>query len=119
MATKEELYQIGQAGFEAIDRFFGPPPPPRPPRNFQYSRLSPVKQQNPPKRVAERRELPPLGPYQLQYPPQELYGNWPAGRAPAAEAAAIDNIKAAQLYGGITRIDYGRFKQVNSLLSRN
>ncbi|OWM88142.1 hypothetical protein CDL15_Pgr016715 [Punica granatum] len=23
MATKEELYRIGQAGFEAIDRFFG------------------------------------------------------------------------------------------------
>ncbi|OWM88144.1 hypothetical protein CDL15_Pgr016717 [Punica granatum] len=156
MATKEELYRIGQAGFEAIDRFFGsrcvvpspeekrylyhrhevpletipspylvyqrtevshvpewlfaPPPPAGPPHNFQFSRPFPVKQQNPPKIMGERREFLPLGPYQVQYPPQDLYRNRPAGWVPTAEAVAIANIKVAQLYAGITRIDYGRLK---------
>ncbi|OWM88141.1 hypothetical protein CDL15_Pgr016714 [Punica granatum] len=147
MATKKELYQIGQAGFEATDSFFGndravlapqekrypyyqkevpletipfpylafrrttvsqvpeqlfvPPPPPGPHPNFQFSHLFPAKQQNPPR----RRGIPTLGPYQVQYPPQEQYGN----RVPAAEATDIDNFKAAQFYGGITSIDYGWF----------
>ncbi|OWM88147.1 hypothetical protein CDL15_Pgr016720 [Punica granatum] len=83
MATKEELYQIGLGGFEAVDRFFAHPPPPRPPRNFPFSRPFPRK-------------------------PQELYGNRPAGWVPGAETVTVDNVKAAQCYGGITRIDYGR-----------
>ncbi|OWM88145.1 hypothetical protein CDL15_Pgr016718 [Punica granatum] len=147
MATKEEPYQIGQADFEAFDRFFGPaleekrslyrrnkvpletipfpyffyqrtivsqvperlfapPPPPGPPRNFQFSRPFPAKQQNPPKKMGEWRELPPLGPHQVLYPPQELYGKRPAGWVPAAETATIDNVKAAQLFDGITWVDY-------------
>ncbi|OWM88150.1 hypothetical protein CDL15_Pgr016723 [Punica granatum] len=85
---------------------FAPPPLPGPPLNFQFSPLFPANQKNPPKRMGEGRELPTVGPYQVQYPPQELYGN-----RPAAETATIDNVKAAQLYGGITRVNrYGRYK---------
>ncbi|OWM88149.1 hypothetical protein CDL15_Pgr016722 [Punica granatum] len=92
MATKEGLRQIGLEGFTAIERYYPCPRPPGPPH----------------KRMGEGKELPPVGPYQIQYPPQELYGNWPARRFPASEAAATDAIKAAQLCGGIIMIEYGR-----------
>ncbi|OWM74048.1 hypothetical protein CDL15_Pgr008359 [Punica granatum] len=58
--------------------------------------------------MGEGKELPPVGPYQVQYPPQELYGNRPAGRFPPSDAAATDAVKAGQLYGGIAIIEYGR-----------
>lgn len=155
MASKEDLYKIGQEGFEAIDIFFGhnstartpqlhrnlyhrnevpletvpspylvyqrtevsqvpqqvfsSPPPPEPPRSFQFGRFFPVKPRNPPKRMAERRGFPPLGPYRFQYPPWEQHERGQEGRVPAAEPASMNNFKAAQLFGGATRVDYGWF----------
>lgn len=91
-------------------QFFSSPPPPEPPRSFQVSRLFPARKQNPPKRMGDRRGLPPLGPYRTQYPPQEQHG---------PEPAIVTNFKVAQLFGGIIRVDYGRFYQVKSLCPEN
>ncbi|PKI56736.1 hypothetical protein CRG98_022896 [Punica granatum] len=110
MATKEDPRQIGLEGFATIDRHYARPPPEGPPRNIQFSRLFPAKQQNPPKRMSEGRELPPVGPYQVRYPPQEPYVNRPVRWFPAEKTVTIDIVKLAQLDGGITWVDYGRFK---------
>lgn len=103
------VYQTTEVS-QIPQQFFSSPPPPEPPRSFQFGRLFRVKQQNPPKKVAERRGFPPLGPYRVQYPPpQEQHPNGPEGRVPAAEPECMNNFKAARLFGGITRVDYGLF----------
>ncbi|KAK4773166.1 hypothetical protein SAY87_028185 [Trapa incisa] len=129
MAQKEDLRQIGQEGFKVIDRFypnctvpanhhqhglryhpkeapletvqfphlvyqitrvsqiplhfFSSTSPQQPPPSFQFSLMFPARQQNHARGHHEN-------------------------RFPSAEPAVMNNFKAAQLFGGTTRIDYGK-----------
>lgn len=75
-------------------------------RGFLFGHLSPMKQQVPPARIGKMREYSPMGPHQVQ---EQYLQNGPVGRVPASKTGAIDNFKAARMYGGTTSIDYGQF----------